>query len=119
MNQTSSSRPCSRHCSARMRWPRWMGSKVPPYTPIRMVELPGFRLLERSTAGQRYASGLNRQGFALGGLARFLTSGDADQGDEQEQHTEVKRWRMAAFLQIVMSAEELNIEPFRQSLDVV
>ena len=36
-NQTWSSFDCSRACSARIRWPMWTGSKVPPKMPIRMV----------------------------------------------------------------------------------
>src|SRR5260370_30791127 len=42
MNQTWSSSPCSRHCSARIKWPKWIGSNVPPKTPMRMASLsPG------------------------------------------------------------------------------
>src|SRR4051794_596021 len=34
-NKTWSSRACSRACSARIRWPWWTGSKLPPKTPTR------------------------------------------------------------------------------------
>ena len=36
MNQTRSSPHASRHCSARIRWPRWIGSNVPPKSPSLM-----------------------------------------------------------------------------------
>src|SRR5262245_22823962 len=50
-NQTSSSRPVSRHCSATIRCPRWIGSNVPPKTPMRRGPEEALLMVFTSGAG--------------------------------------------------------------------
>ena len=97
-NQTRSSPHASRHCSARIRCPRWIGSNVPPNSPSRIAVDP------RAVVGGRRTDFVWTNVQKSGELAgesqcrtgrRWPTScaSDADDPDDRPDHEPCQRSR--------------------------